>query len=381
MIAVRVGGVADFTELGRCWRELERRAELSFFQSWTWVGCLAAERFDDPVLVAATEAGRTVALALFNRVRRWPGPAVLFLGASGSADRDSPWVEHNGVLAEAGRAEELTERCLGAVTSRYEVVLPGVGSTQQATLRRVAGLVRVQRSQASRFVDLAGLREAGKDYLEERSANTRQQIRRSDRIYQREGPIVVQRADSVAAAWAMLDEMAVLHQAAWRSRGEPGCFAAPFFRRFHRQLIATAVPRGEAALLRVICGGSVIGILYNFVHRGRMLAYQSGFAYRAANAAAKPGLTCHHQAIRTASEQGLAVYDFLAGEDRYKVSLADETQQQIWLVGGPVWSPGLLLRVGLQRFRSVRLASILSGSGGARWRSLRPGSSGGGSAA
>ena len=363
MIAVRISGVADFTELSRSWRDLEQRAELSFFQSWTWVGCLAAERFDDPVLVTATEAGRIIALALFNRVRRWPGPAVLYLGASGSADRDSPWVEHNGVVAEAGRTRELTERCLRAVTSRYEVVLPGVGEAELAALRRVAGLVRVERSQASPFVDLAGLRNSGRDYLAERSANTRQQIRRSDRIYQREGPIVLQRADSVAMAWAMLDEMAVLHQAAWRSRGEPGCFGEPFFRRFHRRLIATAMPLGEAALLKVTCGGTVIGILYNFVHRGRMLAYQSGFAYRTATAAAKPGLTCHHQAIRTASEQGLAVYDFLAGEDRYKVSLAGETRRQIWAVGGPVWSPGLLLRAGLHRVRSVRLPPMLSGSG------------------
>ena len=56
----------------------------SFFQSWTWVGCLAAERFSDPVLVEATEEGRTVALGLFNRVRRRFGPSALYLGESGT---------------------------------------------------------------------------------------------------------------------------------------------------------------------------------------------------------------------------------------------------------------------------------------------------------
>lgn len=353
MIAVRVSGVADFTELGARWRDLEPRADLSFFQSWTWVGCLAAERFDDPVLVQATEAGRTVALALFNRVRRWLGPPILHLGASGSADRDSPYVEHNGILAEAGRADELTELCLRAVASRYELVLPGVNLATLAIVRRAAGLVRVEQSKASPFIDLAGLRSADKDYLAERSANTRQQIRRSDRIYQRDAPIEVQRANSVQAAHAMLDEMATLHQAAWRARGQPGCFAELFFRRFHRQLIEAAIPRGEAALLRVACNRTVIGILYNFVHRGRMLAYQSGFAYRDDAAAAKPGLTCHHRAIRAATEQELDIYDFLAGEDRYKRSLASQTQQQVWAVAGPVWSPRLLLRAGLHLLRST----------------------------
>jgi len=43
----------------------------------------------------------------------------------------------------------------------------------------------------------------------------------------------------------------------------------------------------------------------------------------------------------------------LAGEDRYKRSLASQTQQQIWAVAGPVWSPRLLLRAGLHALRSM----------------------------
>jgi CelD/BcsL family acetyltransferase involved in cellulose biosynthesis len=354
---VRVSGVADFAELGARWRDLEQRAALSFFQSWTWVGCLAAERFADPVLVEATEGGRTVALALFNRVRRRVGPAVLYLGESGRAELDCPYVEQNGVLAEAGREAVLTELCLRAVASRYDLVLSGLDDTVLAAARRAAGLVRVGRSQASPFVDLAALRGQGGDYLAGRSANTRQQIRRSDRCY---GPIAVTRADTVAVAHTMLDGMAALHQAAWAAKGQPGSFARPFFRRFHRELIAAGIPRGEVALLNVSFGGSIIGILYNFHFRGRMLAYQSGFAYGAADARAKPGLTCHYRAIRFAFEQGLDVYDFLAGADRYKRSLADRSHWQSWAETGPFWSPRLLFRVGLD---VVRRGSIERGRG------------------
>jgi CelD/BcsL family acetyltransferase involved in cellulose biosynthesis len=348
---VRVSHETDFAALGVRWRDLEQRAAPSFFQSWTWVGCLAAERFDDPVLVEATEDGRTVALALFNRVRRWIGPAVLYLGASGSAERDSPYVEQNGVLAEVGRADELTMLCLRAVASRYDLVLPGVGEPVLAAVRPAAGLVRVERSQASPFVDLAGLRASGGDYLAGRSANTRQQIRRSDRLYERDGPIQVERAHAVETAVAMLDEMAMLHQAAWQARGQPGSFARPFFRRFHRELIVDAVPRGEVAMMRVSSDATVIGILYNFRHRGRMLAYQSGFAYRTDEPQAKPGLTCHHRAIQSALDEGLDRYDFLAGEDRYKRSLAGEAHRQVWAAAGPLWSPRMLLGSGLDRLR------------------------------
>jgi CelD/BcsL family acetyltransferase involved in cellulose biosynthesis len=103
--------------------------------------------------------------------------------------------------------------------------------------------------------------------------------------------------------------------------------------------------------LRLSSGGTVIGILYNFVHRGRMLAYQSGFAYRADEKRAKPGLTCHRRAIEAALDAGLDRYDFLAGDDRYKRSLADAAHQQVWATAGPFWSPFMLLRSGLDRFR------------------------------
>jgi CelD/BcsL family acetyltransferase involved in cellulose biosynthesis len=341
---VRVSNVENFAELGARWRDLEHRAALSFFQSWTWVGCLAAERFPDPILVEATEDGRTVALALFNRVRRRIGTAVLYLGESGSAELDCPYVEQNGVLAEIGREAELTEHCVRAVASRYDLVLSGVGDSVLAAVRRSAGLVWVARSHPSPFVDLAGLRAAGGDYLSRRSANTRQQIRRSDRFYQ---PIEVERASGVDAGHKMLDEMAALHQATWTARGQFGSFARPFFRRFHRDLIETATPRGEVALLKMSCHETVIGILYNFNFRGRMLAYQSGFAYQDGNVQAKPGLTCHHRAIRFAFDQGIDIYDFLAGEDRYKRSLADGFHRQTWAAAGPFWSPRLLVRAGL----------------------------------
>jgi CelD/BcsL family acetyltransferase involved in cellulose biosynthesis len=341
VIAVRVSGVEDFEALGRRWRDLERRADCSFFQTWTWYGCLAAERFSDPVLVEATEDGRTVALALCNRVRRRFGPSDLFLGESGQAELDCPYIEQNGVLAEAGRVEDLTVACLRAVAPRYRLILSGIGEPALAAVRRAADLVCTVRTQLSPY---ALVRPAGGDYLLRRSANTRQQIRRSARLYERAGAIVTERAETVPGALRMLDEMADLHQAAWTARGQPGSFAISFFRRFHAALIAEGLPRGEVALLRVSCGDATIGVLHNFTFRSQMYAYQSGFDYGGGNAAAKPGLTCHHAAIGHAADQGIDMYDFLAGEDRYKFSLSDDAYPLHWVEAGPFRSLGLVRR-------------------------------------
>jgi CelD/BcsL family acetyltransferase involved in cellulose biosynthesis len=346
--SVKVGRSADLAATGEKWRDLEQRAAGSFFQSWSWTGTLAAERFPDPIVVEATEAGRTVALALFNRGRRSFGSSTLYLGETGAAEQDCPYIEQNGVLTEAGREAELTARCLRAVASRCRLVLSGVAEAQLPAIRRAAHLTLVTRSQASPCVDLAVVRAAGNDYLGQCSANTRQQIRRSDRFYQQQGSIEVETAPSVEAAHVMLDEMAALHQTTWTARGHPGSFHRPFFRRFHRALIETALPRGEIALQKFHKKDTIIGILYGFIYRNHMAAYQSGFAYQADEPRAKPGLTSHARAIQFALDQGIDTYDFLAGEDRYKVSLANTSHRLIWVETGPFWSAGLLSRIGRQ---------------------------------
>jgi CelD/BcsL family acetyltransferase involved in cellulose biosynthesis len=341
---VRVSEVDDFAALGRRWRDLEQRADCSFFQSWTWYGCLAAERFDDAVVVEATEGGRTVALALFNRVRHRFAPPDLHLGESGRTDIDSPYIEQNGVLAESGRAAELTAACLRSVARGNRLILSGIDHSTLVAAGRAASLVCVRQARASPALDLGPLRQGGADYLATRSANTRAQIRRSARFYEREAAIDTERAKTLPAALEMLDELERLHQAAWIARGLPGSFATPFFRRFHDALIAEALPRGEATLLRISSGKTTIGILYGVSFRRRMSAYQSGFDYRHGHGSAKPGLTCHYAAILDAIDRGFEVYDFLAGDDRYKRSLGDHAYRQYWAEFGPFWSLPLLLR-------------------------------------
>jgi len=159
------------------------------------------------------------------------------------------------------------------------------------------------------------------------SANARGQIRRSMRLY---GPdLALTRAADSASVVSYFDEMVALHQASWAGQGKPGAFAAAGARAFHASLLAAAVPRGEADLLRVTAGGRTVGVLYQLRHGGqaggqpggRVWCYQSGFA-RAADARLKPGLVCHTLAIQHYRAMSIAVYDFLAGADRYKRTLA-----------------------------------------------------------
>jgi CelD/BcsL family acetyltransferase involved in cellulose biosynthesis len=354
---VTLSRITDFAALGQRWRALEAQADGSFFQGWTWVGCLAEERFTDPVLAAATERGETIALALFNRRGRLPG--TLYLGESGVPARDVPYVEYNGVLCARGREMELSRLCLNAARHApldgrvtilpRRLVLSGITDLALDAARDLAGEVWVRRSLPAPYVDLARLRREGADYLDGRSANTRQQVRRSDRAYAAWGPLTVRRAETVEEALGYLETLRALHQATWTVRGQPGSFADPFFGRFHRALIERGMGRGEIDLLRITAGAELIGILYNFRYRLRALAYQSGLAYAAATGQQRPGLTCHHRAIRWCLEQGLTAYDFLAGDDRYKRSLSDGAETLHWVEVDARWALRPLARRGRSR--------------------------------
>lgn len=336
MVELRLSAPPDWPTLAAAWRGLEARAAGSFFQSWSWVGCRAAARYPDPILLEARAGGETLALGLFNRRRGRLGPA-LWLNASGDPALDVVYVEHNGLLLAPAAPAALLADALRLALTRGGVVLPGVDAAHRTAAARAGAFVRdIAHPSAAQWIDLAAVRAHPQGHLGLVSANTRQQLRRSLRAYA--GP-QVERAATLDQARDWLAALAVLHQRTWTARGKPGAFAQPGFVAFHEELLATAWPRGEIDLLRIAAGGEVLGYLYNFVWRGQAANYQSGFDYAAAEATPrKPGLTCHHLATMHYAAAGLAAYDLLAGEARYKSSLTQHATELHWIEALPRWS-------------------------------------------
>jgi CelD/BcsL family acetyltransferase involved in cellulose biosynthesis len=322
-VAVEAIRAVDFAALGVAWRDLEARAPAaSFFQSWDWVGCCVGERFPDPVLLRAEAGGACVGLALFNR-----RGARLLLTETGEADRDSPFVEWNAPLVAADAppgTEAAIWRAAWRAAGWRRLVLGGVAPEVAAA---AGGVVFREERRPAPHVDLAALRVAGTAWRARLSSNTRYQIGRAERLYAARGELAFEQAGrEEASAW--FAALAGLHTASWERRGQRGAYATPFQQRFHAALVERTAG-GALDLWRASAGGETFGYLCNFRRGGRVSAYQSGFV-EPADPREKPGLVAHSWAIERAQATGAGVYDFLAGAQRYKASLATGEAELRW---------------------------------------------------
>lgn len=337
---------AGLAALGERWRTLEADADPSPFQAWTWVGCNAAERFPDPLLIEAHDATGLVALALCNRRRSVLFGDTLWLHESGNPALDAVFTEHNDpLLARRVGEPVLIEMLRSALRPRDgrppRIMLSGVGDATRIAAMKTGAVAMPGQDRIAPYVDFATM-APGTAYVEQLSSNTRQQLRRSDRAYAVQGELRLETAGTAEQAMTFLDALMALHTATWSARGKPGAFATDRVRRFHHCLVRRGVPNA-VELLRITAGRLVVGYLYNFVRNGRACAYQSGYDYSAAPRQAKPGLTCHHMAIEAHRTRGGLSYDFLAGDDRYKRSLSNAQRTLHWMSVAPAQHPAALL--------------------------------------
>lgn len=344
-------------DLGRIWRDLEVRSDAPFFLSWDWIGSWIMESATKPHVLIGRVDGRIVLLgALVQSARHSTLPFLvngLRLHTLGDHGHDVITIEYNGFLVDSAwgdAAEDAAIRFLmqGAqVQGRRldELHLRSVTRSYEAVSLELGLRHKIVSSKPSYRIDLDTIRETGKPYLDTLSANSRQQIRRSMRLYEQRGKLVATRARDVPEALEFLAGLKSLHQPYWASRGKPGAFSYPFFEDFQRRLIGTGMLRGTVELVRIACDDVAIGYLYNFVHRGQAYAYQSGFLFDD-DPRLKPGLVSHCLCIEMHRRDGTRIYDFMAGEARYKASLGKP---------GPDMVYALLQRPTL----SVRIENVL----------------------
>ena len=295
-----------------------------------------------PQVLRVLEAGETVALALL-----WPasGGRQLSLNLAAEPRFASIYPEYNGLLARRGREEAALGAALRALADTATGGLRVSGAAPAFAQRAAeAGWLVAERDRKPHYeVDLEMARRSG--FLAGLSRNARHQLRRSLRAAERAGGVELQAAADAEEGLLWFGELERLHAAAWAERGQAGAFAEPFFRKFNRRLIMTGLEAGRVELVRAQIGGTTAGYLYNFVYRQRVLYYQSGFDYKRFPTV-RSGLVTHCLNIERHIRLGASVYDFLAGEQRYKASLGRPAGELLWFVLlRPTWQNRLTERL------------------------------------
>ncbi|WP_177169837.1 GNAT family N-acetyltransferase [Ectothiorhodospira marina] len=207
--------------------------------------------------------------------------------------------------------------------------------TQVQAMREAAGRLGLKTcvwaQQPNYRMKLGGVEGGLESYLQTLSRNTRYQVRRSIRLYRELGDLTVHPAHDESTAVEYFEALVSLHERHWRRRGREGAFGGHFMYEFHRRYVRAAWARGDVQLLRISAGSRCIGYLYNMVYRGVVSNYQCGFCYPE-DPRFKPGLVSHALAIAHNAALGMQVYDFLLGDARYKRTLANDCEEQFWVV-------------------------------------------------
>jgi CelD/BcsL family acetyltransferase involved in cellulose biosynthesis len=338
-IEVQLTRCPELAALAADWLALEANSDASFFTSWSWIGSWLASLPPDktPELLSARSNGELVGLALLGRQRArrhcFVNSRGLHLNASGDPVADAIAIEYNGFLVRRDNSTPVQQAMLDHIVSAEadwdEFYLPGLTSAPVGIELAPGTSYRVEHKPVY-LVDLERVREKSGDYLAVLSQQSRYQVRKSEKACAKLGSITLDAASDLRQALSYLDSLKALHQPYWIARGQPGAFASEFSNRFHHQLVSRAWGRGEIQLLSVSLGDKVLGYIYNFVHRGHVYNYQTGIDYSLLEGSVSPGLVCHARAISHCAAQGLELYDFMAGEQRYKRAMSTCSSQLGW---------------------------------------------------
>jgi len=342
-IEVSFGLLPAIEALEREWRDLEERADCSFFTSWSWIGCWLESLPPTvaPRLLRATAGTRTVGLAIFvpRAVRRHQllSSRALYLHATGDARFDTLTIEANGFLLQQAQADEVARGMIDHLVNdhlQWDEVFLEATSQRPQTSPSDSSAVRVRQLERPTFyIDLQRIRSSDSDHFALLRSKVRYQIRRSIKAYAEHGPVRVRAATDLPQATEFFARMKELHQVHWRSKGLPGAFASAFMCAFHNRLISRCFDRGEVQLLVVEAGERPIGYLYNFVHRGIVSNYQAGIDYDSPAAIHdNPGLAAHFLCARFNANAGYRIYDLMQGDYEFKRRICTDTGTLFWTI-------------------------------------------------
>jgi CelD/BcsL family acetyltransferase involved in cellulose biosynthesis len=161
------------------------------------------------------------------------------------------------------------------------------------------------------------------------SGSFRSELRRRLRRLEEKGEVVFEIADGSKQLAELLDEGFAVEGSGWKDARGTAIASSPATRRFYTDIATQAAASDSLRLAFLRLGGAAVAFQLNLEHRGVWYYLKGGFD--PAVARYSPGQLLMRHVIRHAFAAGLTSYEFLGGDERYKLSWTSTSRARILL--------------------------------------------------
>jgi CelD/BcsL family acetyltransferase involved in cellulose biosynthesis len=261
----------------------------------------------------------------------------LELLGSGEDEADETCSEYIGLIAERGLERAVADTFAKAIRAGDlgpwdELVMTRMRGDCEMTSRTQGVLGDEALLEPLQAAPCAVLPESWDGYLAALPSSRRYLVRQSLRAWEKwaKGPPVLRHATNSDELDRGFEALVCLHAQRWGETDAPGAFDSRAFHTFHKRTTRELLENDALWFCWLEVDSEPIGVLYNIVWNNEVRFYQSGRKVGLPKNI-RPGLVIHACAIQEAIGRGYSHYDFLGGETRYKMQLANHTRQLVQL--------------------------------------------------
>ncbi len=322
----------DIKKLEKKWLALESVSIVPFFLSWAWISTWIKTYTPKLYIVTANYEHKLIAIGLFTssieRRHLIVNAKQLRLNQTGKSSEDQVWVEYNDFICEEEHKEFAVSACLNFIVDHEifyghdEIIISMISKRRAKQLTHSIKNCEVLLTRPCYNNNLTSIKNKSSEYIQTLKSNTRYQIRRSIRRYEKShGLIELIHTKSTKDALNFFTEIAPLHIERWYDSG----YKNDDFIDFHHRLIKAYYDDGRIHLIKVNAGKTTIAILYYLIKDSTVSFYLQGLLYEQ-DKILKPGLVAHCLATQYFMNQGMTVYDYMGGYSQYKTQLANRAE-------------------------------------------------------
>lgn len=343
----------DLDALRPAWQSLLNKYPLATtFSSWEWLSSWwraygANRRLLLLALFDSTNALAGLATFTVGDEQFWGGAPVRVLRLLGDGSYDSDNLDMPAVPGFEDTLARGVLEYLRRNSSQWDIC---EFNTLPPHSPVAACLAHAAKSKAWTLVESASasssihLPNSWEQYLASLSSEDSKNLQRYTRRLHNRYSVRIYRCAEGSSLPRCLDALFRLHQARWRSIGEPGTFSSLERRQFYRELSTCLLARDWLELWALELNGEVAAVQFAFRYRDTAFQLQEGYDHL--RSSDRPGYVLRGEVLRTLISEGIRIYDFLGGEDPYKARWgAQPGSYRTLRLALPCSKGGILLRL------------------------------------